>query len=167
MLTIGRPLAASPAPSNDSSIVVENSQPAVPTPAAAAAGPTVTDSQEETLRRFFALPLDTVIEAGKRLGGSPSLKRLMDLGERARVRFSLSLLRSSTRLTSPVSLPLAGVFREGQQPVELAVEDSSIVQCCRLSITRPTVSDGRVASALPSRRPVISLTRRPFESTRA
>jgi len=96
------PATACPAPSPDSSIIIENSQPA-PTPAAVAAvaaPPAVTDSQEETLRRFFALPLDTVIEAGKRLGGSPSLKRLMDLGERAKVRLSfhvmLELLRSKS-----------------------------------------------------------------------
>ncbi|GAA5996516.1 metallodipeptidase [Rhodotorula paludigena] len=43
-----------------------------------------TPEAEDTVRRFFALPLDTVVEVGKRLGGSPSLKRLMDLGERAR-----------------------------------------------------------------------------------
>ncbi|GAA5946369.1 hypothetical protein JCM3775_004770 [Rhodotorula graminis] len=82
--------SASPTPSTDSSVIIENSQP-VPTPVAAAVAPApapaVTDSQEETLRRFFALPLDTVIEAGKRLGGSPSLKRLMDLGERAKEYF--------------------------------------------------------------------------------
>ncbi|BGP48279.1 hypothetical protein JCM10450v2_004151 [Rhodotorula kratochvilovae] len=80
----GKADSVSPAPptSADEPLVIENSQPA-PQPAA----PVVTDSQEETLRRFFALPLDTVIEAGKRLGGSPSLKRLMDLGERAREYF--------------------------------------------------------------------------------
>ncbi|GJN90570.1 hypothetical protein Rhopal_003582-T1 [Rhodotorula paludigena] len=46
-----------------------------------------TPEAEDTVRRFFALPLDTVVEVGKRLGGSPSLKRLMDLGERAREYF--------------------------------------------------------------------------------
>ncbi|BGO91607.1 hypothetical protein NBRC10512_008054 [Rhodotorula toruloides] len=39
---------------------------------------------EEVVRRFFALPIDTVVQVGKRIGGSPSLKRLMDLGERAK-----------------------------------------------------------------------------------
>ncbi|GAA5896159.1 hypothetical protein JCM8208_007544 [Rhodotorula glutinis] len=95
----GQSESASPTPSTDSSIIIENSQPA-PTPAAAvvvdAPAPVVTDSQEETLRRFFALPLDTVIEAGKRLGGSPSLKRLMDLGERAKEYFERVSSQSSS-----------------------------------------------------------------------
>ncbi|GAA5845395.1 hypothetical protein JCM9279_003017 [Rhodotorula babjevae] len=96
----GQTESSSPTP--DSSIIIENSQPA-PTPAvrpvvptAVAGAPVVTDSQEETLRRFFALPLDTVIEAGKRLGGSPSLKRLMDLGERAKEYFERVSSQSSS-----------------------------------------------------------------------
>lgn len=44
----------------------------------------VDTQDEEVVRRFFALPLDTVVQVGKRIGGSPSLKRLMDLGERAK-----------------------------------------------------------------------------------
>ncbi|BGP32306.1 hypothetical protein JCM10296v2_004087 [Rhodotorula toruloides] len=44
----------------------------------------VNTQDEEVVRRFFALPLDTVVQVGKRIGGSPSLKRLMDLGERAK-----------------------------------------------------------------------------------
>lgn len=57
-----------------------------------------TPEAEDTVRRFFALPLDTVVEVGKRLGGSPSLKRLMDLGERARVRTSRCPLSAFPRL---------------------------------------------------------------------
>jgi hypothetical protein len=34
----------------------------------------------------LSLPIDTVVSVGKRIGGSPSLRRLIDLGERARVR---------------------------------------------------------------------------------
>ncbi|GAA6001312.1 hypothetical protein JCM10207_006603 [Rhodosporidiobolus poonsookiae] len=41
-------------------------------------------ADEETVRRFFALPIDTAVQLGKRIGGSTSLRRLMDLGERAK-----------------------------------------------------------------------------------
>jgi hypothetical protein len=44
----------------------------------------VNTQDEEVVRRFLGLPLDTVVQVGKRIGGSPSLKRLMDLGERAK-----------------------------------------------------------------------------------
>ncbi|GEM09801.1 hypothetical protein Rt10032_c09g3818 [Rhodotorula toruloides] len=44
----------------------------------------VDTQDEEVVRRFFALPLETVVQVGRRIGGSPSLKRLMDLGERAK-----------------------------------------------------------------------------------
>ncbi|GAA5885987.1 hypothetical protein JCM6882_004223 [Rhodosporidiobolus microsporus] len=41
----------------------------------------------EAARRFFALPLDAAFRIGKQIGGSPSLKRFMDLGERAKEYF--------------------------------------------------------------------------------
>ncbi|BGP16400.1 hypothetical protein JCM10213_004043 [Rhodosporidiobolus nylandii] len=42
--------------------------------------------EEETARRFFALPLDTAYQLGRQLG-RPSLQRLMLLGERAKEYF--------------------------------------------------------------------------------
>lgn len=41
---------------------------------------------DDIVRSFLSLPIDTVVSVGKRIGGSPSLRRLIDLGERARVR---------------------------------------------------------------------------------
>ncbi|GAA5875951.1 hypothetical protein JCM3774_005827 [Rhodotorula dairenensis] len=42
---------------------------------------------EDIVRSFLSLPIDTVVSVGKRIGGSPSLRRLIDLGERAREYF--------------------------------------------------------------------------------
>lgn len=59
---------------------------------------------EDLVRSFLSLPIDTVVSVGKRIGGSPSLRRLIDLGERARVS-STSPRRSRTRASThgPVS----------------------------------------------------------------
>jgi len=52
---------------------------------------------EEALRRVLKLPLGTVAQMGKLIGGTVSLQRLMAIGEVAKVRSSLSL----TKFPSP------------------------------------------------------------------
>ncbi|GAA5850364.1 hypothetical protein JCM8547_001847 [Rhodosporidiobolus lusitaniae] len=51
--------------------------------------------QEDVVRRFFGLPIDTALRLGREFGGTKSLKRLMDLGERAKEYFE-SLSQSSS-----------------------------------------------------------------------
>jgi hypothetical protein len=42
---------------------------------------------EETVRQFLALPVDQLVRAAKKVGGSPGLHRFISLGEKAREYF--------------------------------------------------------------------------------
>lgn len=52
--------------------------------------------EEELVRGFLDLPFETVVQVGRRIGGSPSLRRLIDLGDKARVSQRRVLARPLT-----------------------------------------------------------------------
>ncbi|CEQ39507.1 SPOSA6832_01041, partial [Sporobolomyces salmonicolor] len=55
------------------------------------------DGEDEVLRSLLAMPVDTVVQVSKRIGGSPALQRLIELGERAKVCFPAFVAPVETR----------------------------------------------------------------------
>ncbi|GAA5919604.1 hypothetical protein JCM1841_001075 [Sporobolomyces salmonicolor] len=98
------------------------------------------DGEDEVLRSLLAMPVDTVVQVSKRIGGSPALQRLIELGERAKEYFE----RLAGNPSNPVN-PLShhtSVIMPSSQPFAQWIEENqdALVARLREAVEIPSVS---------------------------
>ncbi|GAA5857904.1 hypothetical protein JCM1840_000961 [Sporobolomyces johnsonii] len=89
--------------------------------------------EDEVLRSLLAMQVDTVVQVGKRIGGSPALQRLIELGERAKEYFErlagipsnpLNPFSHHTSVIMPSSQPFAKWIEENQDALVARLKEA-------------------------------------------